>query len=300
MTNKENSLSFIYFKGIVIATVGVIIFSFDALLIRLAGVSGFKAGFWRAGFTAISLGVVFFFLNKAKAIEILKKDYKPIIIAGILWGLSGLGFTLGVMTAGASNALVMLSISPLFSAAFSFIIYRRIPSWITLLATVGAIWGIWFMYHNELETLNWVGLMFSLSTPFFAGINLSFMRTHKEVSRIAIGMAGGVAGMIFSLVGSVGSVAISFSSILPLAILGLFAIPIGQTMISTGTRYIPAAESALIKSLETVFGIGYVWLFLSERPSNDFLIGATIVLISITANSLYQSRVHRALDNQGE
>ncbi len=300
MTNKESSLSFIYFKGIVIATVGVIIFSFDALLIRLAGVSGFKAGFWRAGFTAISLGIVFFFLNRGKAIDILKKDYKPIIVAGILWGLSGLGFTLGVMTAGASNALVMLSISPLFSAAFSFIIYRRVPSWITLLATVGAIWGIWFMYHNELESLNWVGLMFSLSTPFFAGINLSFMRTHKEVSRIAIGMAGGVAGMIFSLAGSVGDVVISFSSILPLAILGLFAIPIGQTMISTGTRYIPAAESALIKSLETVFGIGYVWLFLSERPSNDFLIGATIVLISITANSLYQSRVHKALDSQGE
>jgi drug/metabolite transporter (DMT)-like permease len=67
-------------------------------------------------------------------------------------------------------------------------------------------------------------------------------------------------------------------------------IPFAQIMISTGTRYISAPETALVNSSETVLGIFYVWLFLGERPNQDFLIGASIVLLAITANSLHQAK----------
>lgn len=285
-----------YFKGLSIATIGVIVLSFDALLIRLAGVAGFKASFWRALFTGIALAIIFFSTNRSRSLGILRHGGKPMWISGLLWGCSGLGFTLGVMTAGASTTLVIISLAPLFAAAFSYLAYRQRPSWVTLLAATGALGGIWFMYRDGIGHLSPEGMLFAISTPLLLGTNLAYMRRHRKMSRVAVCMIGGFAGAVISFAVTAASVIVPTESMLPLALLGLFAIPFAQTMISTGTRYIPAAESALINSLETVFGIAYVWMFLSERPDADFIIGASIVLICITANSLYQTRVRKALE----
>ena len=67
-------------------------------------------------------------------------------------------------------------------------------------------------------------------------------------------MIGGYTGSLIALLAAGFDVAIDKNSFVPF-ILGMFFIPFGQIMISNGTRYIPAAESALINSLETVLGI---------------------------------------------
>jgi drug/metabolite transporter (DMT)-like permease len=45
--------------------------------------------------------------------------------------------------------------------------------------------------------------------------------------------------------------------------------------------------------VETVLGITYVWIILGEAPTIDFIIGAAVVMLSITANSLYQARIRK-------
>ena len=54
----------IYLKGLTIAIIGVIVLSFDALLIRLSGTSGPVAVFYRAFFTFISISTIFLIKNK--------------------------------------------------------------------------------------------------------------------------------------------------------------------------------------------------------------------------------------------
>jgi len=282
-----------YFKGITIATIGVIILSFDALLIRLSGVSGFQAPFWRALFTGISLTVVFFVKNRSQAVSMLKNGGRTMWTSGVLWGLSGLSFTLGVQHAGASNTLVLLSLAPFFAAAFSLIAYHRKPSWVTLLAGAGAIVGIYYMYRNGFGNISLGNMTYAIGTPLLLGENLAYLRRHQTMSRVAVSMIGGYIGALISFIVLGGDIAIPYPSLFWLLLLGLYVIPFSQVMISTGTRYIPAAESALINSLETVLGITYVWLFLRESPSQDFIIGAGIVLIAITANSLYQATVRK-------
>jgi len=284
----------LYFKGITIATLGVIVLSFDALLIRLSGISGMQAPFWRALFTGISLTVVFFGRNGREAVPMLRDGGRTMWISGVLWGLSGMGFTLGVQHAGAANTLVLVSLAPFFAAAFGLIAYRQRPSGVTLLAAAGAIAGIYYMYRNGFGDISFWGMTFAIATPLLLGINLAFLRRHQKMSRVAVSMIGGYVGATISVIVAGGQIAIPLSALLPLAILGLVAIPFSQVMISTGTRYIPAAESALINSLETVLGILYVWMFLGEAPTIDFIIGATVVMISISANSLYQAMVRES------
>lgn len=285
----------LYVKGLTFAILGTIVLSFDALLIRLSGTSGIVTVFYRALFTCISSSIIFFVTRKGKAFQILTSGGYPMFISGVMWGFSGVGFTLGVKTAGAANTLVLVALAPLFAALFSGVFFRIKPSLSTIVATVVSIFGIWFMYREGFGDLGPKGLGFALSSPFFFGSNLSFMRNHKDMARLPPIMIGGFIGALIALIASRGDLNVPLASILPLFLLGLVVIPFAQTMISTGTRYINAPEAALVNSSETVLGIFYVWLFLGEKPSIDFIVGASIVVLAITVNSLYQAKTKKIL-----
>lgn len=282
-----------YIRGIVIAFLGVSALSFDALLIRLSGYSGLTASFWRSFFTFISLTLIFFTLHRKASFTLLKAGGWPMWISGLMWGLSGLFFTLSVQKAGSAPTLVLLSFAPLFSSAFSYLFYKQKPSLVTMIATLVSIGALYFIFKNGLEKIAFNGVLFALLTPLVLGSNLSFMRNHHQVSRTAIVMVGGFLGVLIALIASQGELATRDGTLWPLALLGLVAIPFAQIMISSATRYIPSSESALINSLETVLGISYVALFLKEMPTTEFIIGAVIIFIAISANSAYQIRLRK-------
>jgi len=276
----------IYLKGISLALIGVFVLSFDALLIRISGVSGFKASFWRGGFAGISLLLVLLSTYKGRTLSVIRSGGKSMVFSGLLWGLSGIAFSLGVIHAGAGNTLVMMSLSPLFAAAYSRLVYRERQHCITLVTAVGATGGIMYMFQSQIGSVDAYSLLITLGTPLCFGVNLSHLRKHRNINRMAVCMMGGFFGALISFIASGMDVLISLTSLLPLCLLGSVVVPFAQTIISQGTRYISASDSALITSLETVIGIFYMWLFLQEIPSPDFLTGALVVMLCITVNSV--------------
>ncbi len=278
-----------YIKGLLIAFTGVAVLSFDALLIRLSGTSGFIAVFYRALFTMISMSILFFALRRKNSLLILREGGRPMVLSGIMWGLSGAGFTLGIQIAGVANTLVLISLAPLFASAFSRTFYGEGIQKSTIIAAFFAIGGIWFIYRNGFGDLDPVGLVFALFTPLFLGSNLAYLRQHEKVPRMPIVIIGGMTGSLIAAVATAGKVSIPFSSLLPLIILGALVLPFAQMMISTGVKYIHAPEAALMNSSETVLGILYVWAFLKEAPSHDVLLGGAVVFAAISINSVYQA-----------
>jgi len=283
----------LYIKGLSIAIIGVVVLSFDALLIRLSGTSGLTAVFYRALFTFISITIMFFSTQRERSLQTLAEGGIPMIISGILWGVSGMGFTLGVQTAGAANTLVMIALAPLFAAAFASLFYKSHPSVITIIAALIAMTGIWYIYKDGFGDMDVKGFLLTLTTPLFLGCNLSYLRAHKSMNRPSTVMIGGITGSLLAFIFSKGDVAIELGALIPLAILGLFVIPFSQTMIATGTRYIRSSEAALVNSSETILGICWVWIFLGEQPQQNFLLGALLVIFAITGNSLYHAREKR-------
>jgi drug/metabolite transporter (DMT)-like permease len=279
-----------FLKGTTIALIGVVVFSFDAFLIRTSGVAGFLASFWRGLFTGLALGILFLFSNRLKSLEVLKAGGRPLVLSGVLWGLSGICFTSGVQHAGAANTLLLLSLAPIFTAVYEVVRYRIRPSRVTILASCIAIGGIAYIYHDGLRDVPLSAMSLAAMTPVLFGINLSNLQRNKQISRIAVCMLGGFSGAALSLIIVRGVITIQTTALLPLAVLGLFVIPFGQTMISTGTRYISAVETALIQSTETVLGVLYVWVLLEEAPGDDFMVGGVIVLLAIIYNAVFHAR----------
>jgi drug/metabolite transporter (DMT)-like permease len=283
-----------YLQGILITFSGVLILSTDALLIRASGAEGFRAAFWRALFTLISLFVIFVIQRRRRWITDMKAGGRAILFPAFLWGASGVTFAIGVNYSGAAIPLVMLSLAPFFASAHAYLLYRTKPHPLTLVAAGGAIAGIVYMYWSQLGDVGLDDLFVTVWTPLFMGMNLSYMREHPKLDRFAICTLGGVFGTLIALALARGAVAVSISELRPLLVLGGLVIPFAQVSISSGTRFIPAAESALIASLETVLGILYVWLFLKEAPSSHTLIGGVIVFGCIIFNTVVQAyRVKR-------
>ena len=278
-----------YLKGILITLSGVIVLSADALLIRMSGAGGAQAAFWRALFTFLSLFTVLLVTKKRTWLTTLTGGGVAMLFSGLLWGISGISFSIGVHNSGAAVMLVMMGLSPFFAAAHSFIFYRTKAHPLTLLAAAGAVGGIFYMYNSQIGSIGPSDFLYTIWTPLFLGTNLSFLRQHAGLDRIAICTVGGLLGTNIAFVMAKAQIAVSLSELLPLVILGGLVIPFAQLSLSWGTKFIPAGESALISSLETIFGIFYVWVFLNEVPSSHTLIGAAIVFGCILLNTLIQA-----------
>jgi drug/metabolite transporter (DMT)-like permease len=64
----------------------------------------------------------------------------------------------------------------------------------------------------------------------------------------------------------------------PIAYTGVFSIAIGYTLQAVGQRVAPAADAAIILSLEAVFAALFGWLLLDERLSALQLVGCALML----------------------
>lgn len=278
-----------YWKGIAVTFAGVLVLSSDALLIRASGISGSKAAFWRAFFAFLSLGLLLGITKRRKWKETFIAGGRGFLFSGLLWGLSGITFSIGVYNSGAAVALVMIGLAPFFAAAHSYLFYRSKSHPLTLIAAVGAVAGITYMYSSQLGNIGPSDLFYPILAPLVYGTNLSFLRQHSEIDRMSVTMLGGLFGAVISFALVKGDVGVTTSQLLPLVLLGALMIPFGQTAIGLGTKYIPAGETALIASSETIIGIFYVWFFLAEVPSKETLIGAAVVFASIITNTLVQA-----------
>ena len=272
-------------KGLILSFSGILLMSFDALLIRLASVSSWDAAFYRGFFIFLILGFIFFRKNKKRSFLILKTGGRPVLFSGILWGLSGLCFVLSVKMTAAANALVILSISPVIAALLSlFILREAIPvrTWITIFFSIT---GVAVIVAGDLGSGKMAGNIVALITPLLLALNLTYMRKHPEASRTAVIFIGGIVTALISLPFA-SPFSVPGQSLIYLALLGLVAIPFSQLLLSTGTKYLPSPEVSLIMVNETWLGTMWIWIFIKEKPAVNVFAGGSLILGAIVINSI--------------
>ncbi len=281
ITAKANRL-----RGLLISSAGIIILSFDTALIRLASSPSWKTAFWRGTLIAVITSLLLFFREKTTVADKIRKEGMPLVFSGIMWGLSGVLFVISVKLTVAANVLVMLSLSPLFAGILGyFLLGERLKKITYFTMTVSAA-GVYIIFAGDIEGGNIAGNILGFLVPVFLGGNLVWMRKHKEISRSAAVVIGGLVTAIIAFYFAF-PFNVSFVSFIYLALLGLVAIPMGQLLISTGTRFIPAAEVALIVMLESVIGPFWVWVLIGEIPPVRTFLGGMLILSGVFLNSVF-------------
>lgn len=264
-------------RGVLLAAVGILILSPDALIVRLIETDSWTLLFWRGLFTTLALAVYFFVHSGRKVLTHVHVMGGAGVLAGVCFAITSILFITALTLTTVSNTLVIISAAPLFTAILSLLFLRehvRLRTWI---ATVTVLAGITIIFSGSLGGGALLGDLSALGTAFFIGAHFTVIRHARNVNMVpTLALSGIITAIVVLPFATPFSVSVSDFALLML--LGLVILPVSSGMIILAPRYLPAPEVSLILLLETIFGPLWVWLVLYETPSVETFIGATVVL----------------------
>nr|WP_255537648.1 DMT family transporter [Motiliproteus sp. SC1-56] len=266
------------------AVSGVLVLSFDALLIRLANADPWTVAFWRGILTTLSLGGLMVLTRRLDYLPLARRFWKAILALAVLYGVNGLLFVLAISHTSTANTVVILSSSAFFAAFFSWLLLREPVRRRTWAAIAVSIAGVIIVFAGSLGLASWRGDLLALILALSMGVMLSLMRRYAQIPRMLIIALSGLVMMGLAL-------PMSQALILPaeqfawLALMGLVQMPLASVLIMNATRYLSSPEVSLFLLIETVFGPIWVWLVIHEPIPPLTLVGGSVILAAISVHS---------------
>jgi drug/metabolite transporter (DMT)-like permease len=271
-----------YRQGLLMVILGVVVLSFDGLLIRLAHADGWSIVFWRGFLMFCVLGAL---CGVGNRLETVRSSLSASFFSALLLGLISTLFVLAVMNTNVANVVVILSSAPLFAALLSrAFLHEKVP-----LRTLGAIavcmlgMGLVFMGDGAQGML--VGNLYALAAAAAIGGNLTLLRRYPSIDRVAVIAGGGLLSAAIALP-MASPLALGAQSYGVLALMGLVQMPLATVLINSATRYLPSTEVALFYLVETALGTLWVWWMLGETPTTSTLLGGAVIIAVLVLHAL--------------
>ncbi|NVK43635.1 MAG: DMT family transporter [Oceanospirillaceae bacterium] len=272
-------------RGMLIAAGGVLVLSFDALLIRLADSSAWNVLFWRGWFVCLSTMLLGICLRHRQQWPDSPVLWAIAIATGVAYGINASLFVFSISHTSAANTVVILASSPLFAALFSRIFLGEKVKRRTLVSIIVSIAGVLVVFAGSGGGGgHWQGDLAALVLAIGMGAMFTLLRRLPSLPRLPlIALSGAVAGLIsWPLAEPLSLPAESYGW---LALMGLVQIPLATMLIWTAPKYLPSAEVSLFMLIETVLGPIWVWLVLGETTSVYTLVGGAAILGAIGGNT---------------
>jgi len=246
--------------------------------------TAFETVFWRSLFAFLFVGTVLFVLRTPPRFS------RPMLISGAMWGLMFTAFMIALSLTTTANALVVMSVSPLFTTLLARAVLKSDPVPLgTWIAAGAATLGIAWMFASDMSAhtaRDLTGMLIALSIPIASAVNVVTLRASSTQFdlRPAV-MLGGAISCLIAL-----PLAVPFQAtakdVALLAFLGIFQLGLPCTLLVLASRKLLAPEIALIGLLEVVLGPLWAWLGASEVPARATITGGAMVLAALVVNEL--------------
>ncbi|WP_298717402.1 DMT family transporter [uncultured Oceanisphaera sp.] len=286
-------------KGLLLTALGVLIISPDALLLRVISLPAEQIVLWRGLLNVLGFWLIVVARHQNRWWQAYRGCSRAGLGCALLFSFSTIGFILGNHFTKAGNVLVILASAPLIAALLSrFFLQERLPmrTWVAICV---CLFGIGLIVLDDTGATSWLGSSFALMAALGLAGNLTLARSRPDIDMSPMLALSGLITAALAWLWSGEVVLPDAINMGWLVLLCLILMPVGFTLIQQGPRYLPSAEVSLLLLLETVFGTLLVWLFLSERPSNQGLLGGAIVLMAILTKSGLERRRQRLVYREG-
>jgi len=273
MDHEESHL-----KGIVLVLLGVVLLSPDALLLRLISADHWTLLFWRGTLSALSLVTITLLLERPRGWQRFFSIGRSGALVAVIFAMGSVCFVFAILHTTVANALVIMSVSPLFAAILSHFFFGEAIPLRTWLAALAIIAGLVLVFAGSGDGL--AGDLAALGVSVGLAINFVIIRKQKAVSMVpAMAWSGVIVALAVLPLAAPAS--LSGQSMHLMLLLGLVVVPVSLTLITLGPRYIPAPEAGLIMRLEALLAPLWVWLVLGEVPTMQTLLGGTIIISTL-------------------
>ena len=282
-------------KGMTLAAIGVLILSFDAMLIRLTAASSWDVVFWRGWLICLSFGTIILF-KRPNRLPNTRQLWVIAAIIASLYGLNTILFVYSISNTSTANTVVILASAPLFAAIFSrYMLFEPVKPRV-MLAILATFIGVVTIFAGSFSGGHWQGDIAALCLSVSMGIVLTLLRQYNKLPLLlVIAISGAVAGIIATPYAS--PMELPATSYLWLAIMGLVQMPLATWLLMQAPRYMPSAEVGLFLLIETILGPVWVWLAVGEETPERTLLGGAIIFTAIFGNTLaalYEQKIRTA------
>ncbi|KAA5607445.1 DMT family transporter [Roseospira marina] len=276
-----------HLKGLLLSAAGMLVISPDGMLVKLvAEAEPLQVVFWRSLFLGLVLLAVVGFWQRRNTGRHLKAIGWGGLLASVLMGVTNIAFVVAMTLTTVSNALVVIATIPMVSALFGLALIGervRLRTWIAMtLSFTGVV--IIMSGSVGLGGGTVIGDLVALSVPVCLGLALVLMRKAGDRDTLPVVALGGIlsAAAVLPFCAPLDVTLHDFGII---AIMGLIVSPLALALYTSGARYIPAAEVALLALIETALGPFWAWVGVGEVPPGMTLVGGVLVIGAIAGNS---------------
>ena len=264
------------------------LWSIAGILFKLIPWNGFAV----AGMRSLIAGITIYISMRLMGFHYVLN--RRTLIAGFFSGCTYLCFTVSNKLTTSANAIVLQFTSPIFIIIYSAVLFGKKPKKQDLAVVLFTLLGISLFFLDQLKPGYLIGNFVAIGAGMFmAGMYVAVGEIEEEER-----FSGILNGQVLTfLVGLpffiVTKPIITPSAIAALLTLGVFQLGLSYVLYVKASKYCPALACCLLGAIEPLLNPVWVFLFNGERPGIFALIGAVVVIASITAWSAFgQEKEH--------
>lgn len=202
------------------------------------------------------------------------------VLVAMFFAVGSVCYVFAMMLTTIANATFIIGASPVFVAAAAWLVLGERLSRVALLALIAALVGVVLMFMDGYAGGRMLGNIIALGVVAgFTGM-LVVLRQSKSTDMLPATCLGG-AMMWLVAAFMADSFAISSHDLLLSLLLGSVQFGVGFSLITLGTRYVPAAEVALLTLVESVLAPIWVWIWVNEVPSSLSLVASSVIFVAL-------------------
>ncbi len=276
-------------RGAVLVAAAAICWSSGGAIARMIEADPWTTVFWRSAFAAAALFAFILWRDRERGLALFREMGWPGLAVAACFATASTCFVYALTLTTVANILIIQSTAPFLAAVLGrLLLNERVPlrGWLTILAAVA---GVVIMVSGSVQRGSVMGdVLAGVIALSFSGA-VVIVRRHSEVRMTpAACLAAVFAGLVaLPLAAPLG---VGAGDLGYLALFGAAQLALGMVMFTTGARFIPAAEAALLSVLETILGPIWVWIIFAENPGERAIIGGLVVLAALVVHTLLDFR----------
>ncbi len=284
--------------GWLLAGLGMLAVSTDSLWVRASEADAMDVAFLVSCCALVVHSTFGRWFDRRPALESLRTHRLPLAGVGVLASASQISFITAITETRVANVVAIVAAAPLVASLCARLflgepITRRVAAAIVLTMA-----GIAVIVSTSLGEPTLRGdFLALLAVVCFAG-NMTLWRRFPDMSRRAgLSVSAAIVVVVTGFLAS--PLSLDAGAYLAIAAMGLVFNPLGRLANSTALRFAPVSEVSLFAPTETVAGILWAALFLSELPSLASLLGGVVVVAGVLYGTVAAGRSRRATPGPG-
>ena len=275
-------------KAIICVNAAVLLFGLAGLFAKWIHLPAICITFGRVLFSSISLGL--YLLIRKQSIRVSKKDAAMLLIAGVILALHWWAFLGSIQLSTVAIGTITFSAFPLFVTFLEPFIFHHKLQWRSVGAAVLILAGVLITIPEfSPEDHMFIGFLSGLiSALSYAVLTIINKHMAEKISSTVTAFYEQAAAAVVLLPFVIQmNVQTSASDLELLLFLGVITTALAHTLFISSLETLPAQLAGICSSMETVYGIIFAFLLLGEVPAIREIIGAVIIVGTVTAAQVH-------------